>query len=62
MKKHDEVLLEVARLIWRQEMTIGEFYKILGIDLDDIGHSDPNDVVTELAGLFKGWNNPPFDE
>lgn len=51
--------LEVARMIWQREITIGDFYEVMGIDLDDLAHSDPNDVVTELSGIFKGWHNPP---
>ncbi|MEM8822444.1 MAG: hypothetical protein AAGF30_02440 [Pseudomonadota bacterium] len=59
MQDRDEVLLDVARLIWKREMSIAEFYSALGIDLDDVAHSDPGDVVNELAGVFKGWQNPP---
>lgn len=57
--ERDEILLEVARLIWRREITIGDFYEALGVDLDDLQHSDTSDVVTELSGIFKGWQNPP---
>ena len=62
MEDRDEILLEVARLIWRREITIAEFYSVLGVDLDDVSHSDPGDVVTELAGIFTGWKNPPADD
>lgn len=61
MEDHDEVLLEVARLIWRREMTIGEFYEALGVDLDDLQHSNTGDIVTELSGMFKAWKNPPTE-
>ena len=57
--ERDELILDVARLIWRKEITINDFYQAMGIDLDDLQHSDPGDVVTELAGIFKGWNSPP---
>ena len=61
MEDRDELILEVARTIWRREITIAEFYEALGVDLDDVAHGDPYDVVTELAGIFKGWQNPPSD-
>ncbi len=53
----DELVLDVARLIWRKEITIADFYEALGIDLDDVSHSRPEDTVTELAGIFTGWQN-----
>jgi hypothetical protein len=59
LEDRDEILLEVARLIWRRKITIAEFYEVLGVDLDDVQHSNPSNVVTELAGIFKGWHNPP---
>ncbi len=59
MEKQKDVVVEIARLIWRLEISIDEFYAALGINLDDVNHSDPTDVVTELAGIFTGWNNQP---
>ncbi len=59
--EREELLLEIARIIWRRGISIGDFYEALGVDLDDLQHSDPNDVVTELSGIFKGWQNPPTE-
>ena len=62
MEDRDEILLEVARMIWRRKITIGEFYEALGVDLDDLQHSNTDDVVTELSGMFKAWHNPPTEQ
>lgn len=59
--EREEIILEVARMIWRREITIGDFFEALGVDLDDLQHSDPSDVVTELSGIFKGWQNSPTE-
>ncbi|WP_127044927.1 hypothetical protein [Pseudorhodobacter sp. E13] len=61
MADRDDILLEVARMIWRREITIGEFYEALGVDLDDLQRSNTADVVTELSGMFKAWHNPPTE-
>jgi len=55
----ERVIIEIARLMWREELTIAEFYAVLGIDLDDLDQSDPSDVVSLIAGVFTGWKNPP---
>jgi len=49
-------------MIWRRKITIGEFYEALGVDLDDLQHSNTDDVVTELSGMFKAWHNPPTEQ
>lgn len=54
----NDTLLAVAKLIFESEMTINEFYEVLGINLEDVGRSDPHEKVTRLAGIFDGWNNP----
>lgn len=54
----DDILLEVARLIWRKGMSISDFYSVLGVDLEAY-RCDADHVVDELAGIFKGWTNPP---
>ena len=55
----EQIIVEVARLMWRHELSIAEFYECMGIDIDDVSKSDPNDVVGMLAGIFTGWKNPP---
>lgn len=53
--KSEDFLVSVARLIAQHDMTIAEFYEAIGCDLDshrvDAGHQ-----ISELAGIFKGWN------
>lgn len=58
MTNEPEFIVEVARLIAKQGMTIDEFYAALGADLDS-HRLDAGDVVAELAGIFKGWENAP---
>lgn len=53
-----ELLRAVARLIWDAEISISEFYSVLGIELDDLGRSDPDNDVAKLAGILEGWGNP----
>jgi len=53
------MLVEIARLMWRNELSIADFYETLGIDLEDPAKSDPADVVAMFAGIFTGWKNPP---
>jgi len=55
----EEIIVEVARMMWRKELSIAEFYEALGIDLDNLPDSEPGDVVGMLAGIFTGWKNPP---
>lgn len=55
----DQLLIEIARIVWKQGISINDLYVALGIDLDDISHSDPGDVIAKLAGIFTGWQNPP---
>ena len=55
----EAVLIEIARLMWRNEMSIAELYETLGVDLEDLDKSDPTDVVSLLAGVFTGWKHPP---
>ena len=50
--------LELARLIRRQEISIGDLYNALGVDLDSY-RVDAGDAIAEIAGILKGWNNPP---
>lgn len=58
-KDREEIILEIARLMWRRGLSIGEFYECVGIDIENVDKSDPTDVVTLLAGIFTGWKNPP---
>ena len=58
-ENQEEVILEMARLMWRKGLSISEFYQCLGVDLKNLEKSDPTDVVSLLAGVFTGWKNPP---
>lgn len=54
-----DLLLDVARLIYDSAISIQDFYKILGVDLDE-HRVDAGKVIAELSGIFKGWeSNPP---
>lgn len=55
----DDIILAMAKLIWEKEITIQEFYNAMGIDIDDVGHSDPGMEISEIAGILTGWKNPP---
>lgn len=57
--ERDEIIIKVARLIWNSGLNIGEFYSVIGVDLDDMRCDHAHDVVTEIAGIFKGWENTP---
>ena len=58
MDEQEDFNVEIARLIAKRGMTIDEFYTALGVDLDD-HRVDAGDVISELAGIFKGWENAP---
>ena len=55
----EEIIIEVARLMWRKDLSIAEVYEAMGVDLENLEKSDPSDVVGLLAGVFTGWKNPP---
>lgn len=54
------VLLAVARLIWKHEISIDDLYSVLGVDLDD-HRVDAGDVIAELSGIMTGWKTKPED-
>ena len=60
MSERDDFILDVARFIWKREITIGEFYEKLGVELDE-HRVDAGDVVTEISGIFQGWKTSPDD-
>ena len=55
----EEIILEMARLMWRKGMSITEFYDTMGINIENLEESDPAGVVSLIAGVFTGWKNPP---
>lgn len=59
MPDGDDLIFDVARLIWRREITVGEFYQALGVDLETISARNVDDVMSRLSGIFDGWNNTP---
>ena len=46
-----KLVLGLAQLIWDSELTLGEYFDAVQM------HPDP-DLLTELSGIFTGWNNP----
>lgn len=57
-EKREAVLLEVARLVWKQDITIADFYATLGANLEE-GKLDCDQEVSMLAGILTGWKNRP---
>lgn len=55
------IVLAVARLIWKHEISIDDLYNVLGIDLDH-DRIDTADVIAELSGIMTGWKTKPEDE
>lgn len=54
----EKILVAVARLIWKEEIKLGQFYEAIGVDF---GHADPL-ATSELSGILTGWNNHPEQE
>lgn len=54
----EKILLAVARLIWKEEITVGQFYEAIGVDFGD---ADPY-PTSQLSGIFTGWNHGPHAE
>ena len=47
----DALVLDLARMIWESELTIGEYFDTVQLTPDP-------DLLTQLSGIFMGWNNP----
>ena len=56
--KSKEVIIDTARLIRRHEISIEDFFKCLGVDLNSLRVEDES-VISELSGIFSGWENSP---
>jgi hypothetical protein len=56
----DEIILEIARLIWRKGISIADLYTVLGFDLDNY-NCDPETTIATISGIITGWNNNPED-
>jgi hypothetical protein len=54
----EDVLLAVAKLIWKYEITIADLYTTLGVDLDNY-RVDASQEVSEISGILKGWSTSP---
>lgn len=57
-----DIVMDMARYIWRKGITIGEFYEALGVQLDALTARGSEDVTARLSGIFDGWKNPPDPE
>ena len=57
-EQEEDIVRAVADIIWRNEISIAEFYSALGVDLDNVSHSDTDVPVAKLAGILEGWSNP----
>lgn len=50
-----ELLSEVARVLFHHQMTVGQFYDALGIDVHDVTRSDPTEAINFMADLRRQW-------
>ncbi|CUH76367.1 hypothetical protein TRM7557_00864 [Tritonibacter multivorans] len=57
-EKREAVLLDVARLVWKHDITIADFYGMMGADLEE-GKLESDQEVSMLAGILTGWKNRP---
>ena len=55
---NDDILLGVAKLLWKYEISIAELYECLGVDLKEY-RVDADQQIAELAGILKGWQTGP---
>ena len=61
MPNREKVINAVAKLIWDEGMTIGEFYGMIGVSVDGKQPiSSVGDTVDELSSIFIRWrrHNP----
>jgi len=56
--ERDDIILAVAKLIETYEISINEFYKFLGADLED-RRVDADQEIAEIAGILTGWKTSP---
>lgn len=59
--EQNDVLLAVAKLVWKYEISINEFYEFLGVNLKDYRVDADHDIST-LAGIITGWQTSPGDD
>jgi len=58
--EQNDLLLAVAKLIRKYEISIGEFYEHLGVDLESY-RAEPGHKISQLAGILTGWDTDPDD-
>lgn len=56
--KREAILLDIARLVWKHDVTIAELYTMLGADLEG-GKLECDQEVAMLAGILTGWKHRP---
>ncbi len=56
--KREAILLDVARLVWKHDVTIADLYNMLGGDLE-AGKLECDQEVAMLAGILTGWKHRP---
>jgi hypothetical protein len=58
--QNDKVVRAIAALIREEEISIGDIYNYLGVDIGALDMDSPaHDVVSRIAGILEGWENPP---
>lgn len=56
--EREDVLMAVAKLIWKYVITINDLYTFLGVELENY-RVDASQEIAELAGILKGWSTDP---
>ncbi len=54
----NDVLLAIAKLIWKYEISNNELYNSLGVDLENY-RVDADQEIAEIAGMIRGWETSP---
>lgn len=54
----DDIVMAVAKLLWKYEISINDLYEVLGVDLENY-RVDADQTIAELAGILRGWQTAP---
>ena len=57
----EAIIVDIARVIWKHEISINDLYEVLGADLDS-HRLDAGDVISELSGIMTGWKTKPDED
>lgn len=54
----EKILLAIARLIWKEGITINDLYGVLGVDTES-ERCDSSAAIMKLSGILTGWHHSP---